>query len=77
MQHQFDTGYVNNNMQNAEGEALRNCKARVKMVCILEEMVREPGVKFVKEIICRVQGMAKRKWLCSVMKHTSLIVKRH
>ena len=48
------------------------------MVCILEEMVREPGVKFVKEIIiCRVQGMAKRKWLCSVMKHTSLIVKRH
>ena len=49
------------------------------MVCILEEMVglREPGVKFVKEIICRVQGMAKRKWLCSVMKHKSLIVKRH
>ena len=47
------------------------------MVCILEEMVREPVVKFVKEIICRVQGMAKRKWLCSVMKHTSLIVKRH
>ena len=45
------------------------------MVCILEEMVREPGVKFVKEIICRVQGMAKRKWRCSVMKHTSLIVK--
>ena len=33
------------------------------MVCILDEMVREPGVKFVKEIICRVQGMAKRKWL--------------
>ena len=60
-----------------EGEALRNCKARVKMVCILEEMVRELGVKFVKEIICRVQGMAKRKWLSSVMKHTSLIVKRH
>ena len=25
------------------------------MVCILEEMVREPGVKFDKEIICRVQ----------------------
>ena len=47
------------------------------MVCIPEEMVREPGVKCVKEIICRVQGMAKRKWLCSVMKHTSLIVKRH
>ena len=46
------------------------------MVCILEEMVREHGVKFVKEIICRVQGMAKRKWLCSVMKHTSLIVKK-
>ena len=46
------------------------------MVCILEEMVREPGVKFAKEIICRVQAMAKRKWLCSVMKHTSLIVKR-
>ena len=46
------------------------------MVCILEEMVREPGVKFAQGIICRVQGMAKRKWLCSVMKHTSLIEKK-
>ena len=54
----------------AEGEAFRNCKVQVKMVCILGEMLRESGVKIAEEMGCRVLRMAKRKLLC----HTGFIV---
>ena len=44
------------------------------MVCILGEMLRESGVKLVKEMGCRMRGMVKRKLLCSEMSHTGFMV---
>ena len=42
-------------------------ESSLKMVCILEEMLRESGVKLAEEMGCRMRGMVKRKLLCSVI----------
>ena len=52
-----------------------NGSVRVKMACILAERLRESGVKLAKKMSCQMQGMAKRKLLCSTMNHTGSIVK--